>query len=97
MKSSLKSKDNVLKDNLSSEKEARTLPELKLNLTNTSQSPNISPLKDGPPTSECWVELKVRDKFIEKRSHHLSVIHDNKYQVITCSKIIECMSTAEAI
>lgn len=36
-------------------------------------------LDKDDPRKECWAELKVRDRFINKRSYHASVIYDSKY------------------
>jgi len=78
-----KTKDSGHQITVNTDKELSNIPELKLNVQGNKDPSFITGLSPGlkepqTPMLEPWCELKVRDKFIEKRSHHSSCIHQNK-------------------
>ena len=58
--------------------ESRGMGDFKLNLQKSNLSHQNSALSPSAVLPDAWVELKVRDRFIEKRSQHAAAIYDSK-------------------
>jgi len=66
-------------------KDSNKMSEVKLSRDDSQKERNASPinlpLAENDWKLECWTELKVKDRFIDKRSYHASVIYNSRLYV----------------